>query len=80
MIEKDYDNGKRLWWWKKIMIMEKDCDDGKRLWLSKEIVIMEKDCDNGKRLWWLKKIMVIEILVMWIGLLRQFSTFFTKIL
>ena len=32
MMKKYCDNGKRLWWWKNIVIMEKDCDDEKRLW------------------------------------------------
>ena len=40
-----YNNRKRLWLLKKIMIIKKDCDYWKRLWLLKKIMIIEKDSD-----------------------------------
>ena len=30
--KEDYDNWKRLWWLKQIVMIEKDCNDWKGLW------------------------------------------------
>ena len=56
IIEKDCDDGKRLWSLKGIMII-------KRYWLLKGIMIIEKYCDYWKMLWSLKGIIIIENIV-----------------